>query len=83
MLLSYISQHDRVYLIDKSLNIYSYCILKCLLDYQQSIISNDLVEANKLLMQIPKENIPKIAKFLEANDMKELAFQITPDTDQK
>ena len=83
MLLSYISQHDRVYLIDKGLNIYSYCILKCLLDYQQSIMSNDLVEANKQLEHIPKENLPKIAKFLELNDLKELAYQITPDIDQK
>jgi coatomer subunit beta' len=83
MLLSYIPQHNRVYLIDKSLNIYSYCILKSILDYQQAIINQDFKEADTLLEQIPKENIPKLAKFLEANEMKELAYKITTDYDQK
>lgn len=32
---------------------------------------------------IPESQYSKIAKFLDSNDKKELAFQITPDADHK
>ena len=39
--------------------------------------------AKKLFSQIPSSHYTKLAKFLESNEQKELAFEISPDQDHK
>ena len=43
----------------------------------------DEAKASGLIGQIPETFHGKLAKFLEANGKKELAFEITPDQDHK
>jgi len=46
-------------------------------------LSGDEAKAAGLVKQIPESYHGKLAKFLEANGKKELAFEITPDHDHK
>ena len=40
-------------------------------------------KARSLLPQIPESFHGKLAKFLEANNQKQMAFDLTPDQDHK
>ncbi|KAI0690264.1 coatomer beta [Cytidiella melzeri] len=82
-LLGYIPAHNRVYLADKDVNIYSYSLSLSLVEYQTAVLRGDMEAANEILPNIPKEQRNKVATFLEGRDMKELALQITTDPDHK
>jgi len=69
--------------MDKSLNMISYELNYYLIQYQQAVIIKDLSNAEKIFPSIPKELYLKVAKFLESNDLKELAYSITPDKTHK
>mmetsp|Transcript_25302 Transcript_25302/g.19054 ORF Transcript_25302/g.19054 Transcript_25302/m.19054 type:complete len:232 (-) Transcript_25302:572-1267(-) len=82
-IIGYDSKQNRLYLVDKSLNIVSYSLLLSLVNYQAAILDNDLHGAAQFFKDIPVAYHSKLAKFLEANDQKEKAFEITPDEDHK
>ena len=82
-ILGYDGKQNRLYLVDKSLNIYAHRLLLSMMNYQCSILNNDIPSAQKLLKQIPESFHGKLAKFLEANSMKQMAFELTPDQDHK
>jgi coatomer subunit beta' len=69
--------------MDKSLTMVSYELNYQLIQYQQAVIANDQENANKIFTTIPKELHLKVAKFLETNERKELAYMITPDPTHK
>jgi coatomer subunit beta' len=46
-------------------------------------LSDDLHGAHSFFKDIPESYHSKLAKFLEANNQKEMAFEITPDKDHK
>lgn len=54
-----------------------------MMNFQVSILNDQLDKAKTLLPSIPESFYGKLAKFLEVNSQKELAFQITPDMDHK
>ena len=83
LLLGYVSSLNRVFLIDKGLTLVSYELLQSVVQYQQAILDKDLAAAEKLLPEVPKEVHLKLAKFLETNEYKELAYTITPDPSHK
>lgn len=82
-ILGYDSKQNRLYLVDKSLNIVSYSLLVALVYFQAAILSDDLHGAQQFFKDIPETFHSKLAKFLEANNQKEMAFEITPDKDHK
>ncbi len=82
-ILGYENKQNRVYLTDKSLNMTCYQLLLPLINYQAAILNEDLQGAQAYFSDIPEHMHSKLAKFLEANDQKELAFDITPDQDHK
>ncbi|KIL57237.1 hypothetical protein M378DRAFT_88171 [Amanita muscaria Koide BX008] len=82
-LLGYIPSHNRVYLSDKDMHIYSYSLSLTVVEYQTAILRGDTESANELLPSLPKEHLNKVARFLETRDMKELAIQITSDPEHK
>lgn len=83
LLLGYVSAHNRMYLMDKNMAMISYELEYALLQYQQLIIEKNFAEAEKVFPSIRKDNHLKVAKFLEMNENKELAYMITPDTIHK
>ncbi|KAL1411006.1 Coatomer subunit beta' [Vanrija albida] len=82
-LLGYIPSHNRVYVVDKELNIYSYALSLTVVEYQTAILRGDLEEAERILPSIPNDQRNRIARFLEAQDLKELALNISTDADHK
>ncbi|KAF8634631.1 hypothetical protein AX15_000808 [Amanita polypyramis BW_CC] len=82
-LLGYIPAHNRVYLADKDVHIYGYSLSLAVVEYQTAVLRGDTESANELLATLPKEQLNKVARFLEGRDMKELAIQITTDPEHK
>lgn len=82
-LLGYIPQHNRIYVCDKDVNIYAYSLSLSVIEYQTAILRGDTETADGLLPTIPSDQRNKIARFLEAQDMKELALEVSTDIDQK
>jgi coatomer subunit beta' len=82
-ILGYLSKEDRVYLIDKALNMVSYKVTLAVLQYQTAVMRGDFDSANDLLAGIPEEEYTKVARFLESQGFKEEALQVTQDPDHK
>ncbi|TPX31203.1 hypothetical protein SmJEL517_g05420 [Synchytrium microbalum] len=82
-LLGYIPRDNRVYLADKDLSVYSYSLPLTVIEYQTYILRGDLETAEKILPSVPTEQRNRIARFLESQNMKEQALQVTTDPDHK
>jgi coatomer subunit beta' len=82
-ILGYLAKEDRVYLIDKGLNMVSYRVTLAVLQYQTAVMRGDFDTANDLLAGIPEEEYTKVARFLESQGFKEEALQVTQDPDHK
>ena len=50
-----------------------------MINYQNAILNNQLELAQKQLNDIPETYYSKLAKFLETNGQKRLAYELTPD----
>ncbi|KAF7370716.1 Coatomer subunit beta' [Mycena sanguinolenta] len=82
-LLGYIPAHNRVYLADKDMNVHSYSLSLGVVEYQTAVLRGDMDGAAAILPTLPKEQLNKVARFLEGKDLKELALQVTTDPDHK
>jgi coatomer subunit beta' len=82
-ILGYLAKEDRMYLVDKSLNIISYQVMLAVLQYQTAVMRGDFDAANELLPNIPESEYTKVARFLESQGFKEEAFAVTTDPDHK
>lgn len=69
--------------MDKNFNIYSYSLLLSVVNYQSAILNDDMHGAELYFKDVPEAQYTKLARFLEANDKKSMAFDITPDADHK
>ncbi|KAG7447824.1 coatomer protein [Guyanagaster necrorhizus] len=82
-LLGYIPAHNRVYLADKDVNIYGYSLSLSVVEYQTAVLRGDMTAADEILPMLPREQLNKVARFLEGRDLKELALKVTTDPDHK
>jgi len=82
-ILGYDGKQNRLYMVDKNFNIYSYALLLSVVNYQAAILNDDVELAQKLFKDVPESHYNKLAKFLETNEFRDMAFQITPDQDHK
>ncbi|GAA96135.1 uncharacterized protein L969DRAFT_84004 [Mixia osmundae IAM 14324] len=82
-LLGYLPGHNRLYLCDKDVNIMSYSLSLAVIEYQTAILRGDEAAANELLPSIPSHERNRIARFLEAQDLKELALEVSTDPDHQ
>ncbi|CBN76271.1 Vesicle coat complex COPI, beta sub-unit [Ectocarpus siliculosus] len=74
-MLGYLPKEDRVYLMDKQQNIYSYRVRQAMLQYQTAVVRKDFETANSILPSIPKGEYTAVARFLESQGFKDEAFQ--------
>ncbi|CAE6422374.1 unnamed protein product [Rhizoctonia solani] len=81
--LGYMPTHNRIYVVDQAMNIFGYSLSLALVEYQTAILRGDTDTAAELLPTIPQDQRNKIARFLEAQDLKELALQVSTDPDHK
>jgi len=82
-MLGYLAKEDRVFLMDNALNIVSYRVLQSVLQFQTAVVRGDMDDANACLGAIPESEHSNVARFLEAQGLKEEALAITKDPDQK
>ncbi|SAM07989.1 hypothetical protein [Absidia glauca] len=82
-LLGYAPRDNRVYLADRDVGVYSYALSLSVIQYQTAVLRGDVEAANELLPQIPQDQRGRIARFLETQDMKELALDVSTDLEQK
>jgi coatomer subunit beta' len=65
-LLGYLPSHNRIYVADKDMGIYSYSLSLTVIEYQSAILRGDQDAAAEILPSVPAEQRNKIARFLEA-----------------
>ncbi|KAG5641700.1 hypothetical protein DXG03_004418 [Asterophora parasitica] len=82
-LLGYMPAHNRVYLVDKDMHIHGYALSLSVVEYQTAVLRGDTEAAAEILPTLPKDQLNKVARFLESKDLKELAIQVTTDADHK
>ena len=79
----YMAKENRLYLIDKEFNIVSFELLLSVLEYKTCIVRRDFETAASILPSIPSDHRNKVARFLEAQGLKEEALQIATDPDYR
>lgn len=82
-LLGYLRKENRVYLMDKQHNITSYSLLLEVLTYQTAIVRRDFKFAERALQNIPEEHHNRLARFLDAQNLKEMALRVSNDDEHK
>ena len=82
-MLGYLPKENRVYLVDKKLDIVSYQVHGAVLEYQTLVVRRDFEAANELLDQIPLDQRNSIARFLESQGFKEEALEVARDYEIK
>lgn len=70
---------SRAFLIDKSLNIVSYSLEITVINYQTAIARGDFDTASTILPKIPFEHRNRIAQFLDARGLKEMALEVATE----
>ncbi|KAJ3129269.1 Coatomer subunit beta' [Nowakowskiella sp. JEL0407] len=82
-LLGYIPRDNRIFLTDKDLHVYSYSLPVTLIEYQTAVLRGDTALAEKLLPTIPQDQRNRVARFLESQDKKEQALEVSTDIEHK
>lgn len=65
-LLGYIPAHNRVYVIDKDMNVSGYFLSLSVIEYQTAVLRGDMAAAEQILPTVPKDQRNKVARFLES-----------------
>lgn len=82
-LMGFVPREDRVFMIDKMYNIFSFKLALAVLNYQTAIVRKDFDAANDILPSIPSSELAATARFLESQGFKEEALEVTTDNDHK
>lgn len=67
--MGYIPSQNRVYLADKDVNVYGYSLSLSVVEYQTAVLRGDMDSADELLPTLPKDQLNKVARFLEGRGM--------------
>jgi len=82
-MLGYLPKENSVYLMDRAHSVVSYKALLTVFQYQTAVVRQDFEAANALLPSLPESELSVVAKFLEQQGFKEVALQVSRDTDHK
>lgn len=82
-LLSYSPRESKIYLADRDVNIYAWSLSLTVIEYQTAILRGDVDTAADILPTIPSDQRNRIARFLESQDLKELAMNVTEDVEHR
>jgi coatomer subunit beta' len=82
-LLSYSPRESKIYLCDRDVNLYAWSLSLTVIEYQTAILRGDLDTAAEVLPTIPSDQRNRIARFLESQDLKELAMNVTEDVEHR
>ncbi len=76
-------RHANLGRYSKDVNVTSFALSLPVLEYQTLVLRKDMETAAELLPTIPREELNKIARFLEGQGHKELALEVATDPEQK
>ncbi|GAW80123.1 coatomer complex beta subunit [Plasmodium gonderi] len=79
----YVHEYDRIFLLDKNYNFYSFFLPITYLQYQKYIMNKDLASADVVLKNIPESLYNKLSLFLEKMGYKNEALNICTDLEKK
>ncbi|AMD21389.1 HER110Cp [Eremothecium sinecaudum] len=84
-LLGYLVRDNRVYLTDREINVYGYKISIEVLEFQTLVLRGEVESAREsVLPNIQgKDNLLKVSRFLEGQNMLEFALEVSPDQEQR
>ncbi|KAI0033319.1 coatomer protein [Vararia minispora EC-137] len=82
-LLGFLPSQNRIYVADKDMSVYGYTLALSVIEYQTAVLREDMDAAEETLQTIPKDQLGKVARFLESRGLKELALKVTTDPDHK
>ncbi|KAK4531355.1 hypothetical protein CCYA_CCYA07G2212 [Cyanidiococcus yangmingshanensis] len=82
-LLGYLPAENRIYLVDRNLQIVSYTLLASIVQFKILIKKELLSESLELLKSIPKSEYNRLAQSLEKAGYKEAALQVATDSDYR
>jgi coatomer subunit beta' len=82
-LLGYLPSLGRVYLVDQAVSIYSFALSLSVVEYQTAILRKDFDGAEEILKTVHTDQRNRIARFLETQDLKQMALQVSADPDHK
>lgn len=69
--------HNRVYLADKDMHIYGYSLSLTVVEYQTAVLRGDMDAAAEILPSLPKDQLNKVARFLESKGTTSLHIPIS------
>ena len=75
--LGYIAKFNRVFLMDKSLNIIPYTLNLSVINYQTAVLRSDFRTADSILPKIAQTDRMRIAHFLESQGHKRQALKVS------
>jgi len=82
-LLGYLPSQNRVIVSDKDFNIFSYALSLSVIEYQTAILRGDLDTAGDILPNLEREQRNRVGRWLESQEMRELALQVSQDPDHR
>jgi len=82
-LMGYLPTDNRVYLVDRDLQIISYALLASIVQFKSYIQKGMLREALDLLQSIPHAEHNRLAQSLERAGYKQTALEVATDTDYR
>ncbi|PRT54142.1 Coatomer subunit beta' [Wickerhamiella sorbophila] len=82
-LLGYLPRDNSLYLCDKDMRVHAQRLSLAVIEYQTVVLRGDLDYAAELLEKVPDAERSKVARFLEAQGLAELALQVTRDMDHR
>eukprot|EP00998_Keelungia_sp_KM082_P010689 NODE_688_length_1708_cov_56.311195_g678_i0.p1 GENE.NODE_688_length_1708_cov_56.311195_g678_i0~~NODE_688_length_1708_cov_56.311195_g678_i0.p1 ORF type:complete len:503 (+),score=150.94 NODE_688_length_1708_cov_56.311195_g678_i0:66-1511(+) len=83
-LLGYVPKENRVFLIDKDRVVVSYTLHLSVIEFQTAIVRGDVEGAQQVILpKVPQTHLAKIAHFLDEQGQKQLALEVTTDSEHK
>jgi coatomer subunit beta' len=82
-LLGYVAKENRLYCMDRERNVVAYQLYTAVIEYKTAIVREDFDAAAAVLPKVPEAMRGKVAEFLQARELLELAMEVTVDEDQR
>lgn len=82
-LLGYIAKENRVFCMDRDRNVTSYQLYVSVIEYKTAIVREDFDTASEVLPQVPESMRYKVAQFLQARGLLEMALDVTTEDDHR
>lgn len=82
-LLGYLPKENRVFCMDRDRNVTSYQLYVSVIEYKTAIVREDFDTAAEVLPQVPVSMRFKVAQFLQARGLLEMALETTTEDDHR